>query len=348
MTRQEREDIAKRVCNFYEDAASHSVKATINYFKKCDVPERTIRYILKKYLIYGTTKFLPCKGRPVKINDRLLNELMSTINNKTGLSQRQIARRYNVHQSTISRTLRKRTSVVIRKRRKAPKMNSDNQGKTARKNCGKLYRMTLNGCDIILDDEKYFGLSGDNVQCNERFYTTDPSTTPSDIKYKKKKKFAPKLLIWMAMSSKGASNVYVHKSKQAITTDIYFNECINKRLLPFIEKHYKRNDYIFWPDKASAHYASVVIERLRTKNINVVTKSNSPPNVPQARPIETLWSLLEQKIYARNWQAKNLDSLARRIKAKVKELDQKMLQAMVKTIRKQLRSMWRNDLYSVC
>ena len=57
---------------------------------------------------------------------------------------------------------------------------------------------------------------------------------------------------------------------------------------------------------------------------------------------------MEQKIYARNWQAKNLDSLARRIKAKVKELDQKMLQAMVKTIRKQLRSMWRNDLYSVC
>ena len=166
-------------------------------------------------------------------------------------------------------------------------MNSDNQEKTARKNCGKLYRMILNGCDIILDDEKYFGLYGDNVQCNQRFYTTDPSTTPSDIKYKKKK-YAPKLLIWMAMSSKGVPNVYVHKSKQAITTDIYLNECINKRLLPFIEEHYKRNNYIFWPDKASAHYAGVVIERLPTKNINVVTKSSNPSNVPQARPIETL------------------------------------------------------------
>ena len=54
MTRQEREDIAKCVCNFYQDAASHSVKATINYFKKRDIPERTIRYILKKYLTYGT------------------------------------------------------------------------------------------------------------------------------------------------------------------------------------------------------------------------------------------------------------------------------------------------------
>ena len=33
MTRQEKEDIAKRVYNFYEDAKSHSVKTTINYLK---------------------------------------------------------------------------------------------------------------------------------------------------------------------------------------------------------------------------------------------------------------------------------------------------------------------------
>ncbi|CAF4199491.1 unnamed protein product, partial [Rotaria sordida] len=27
--------------------------------------------------------------------------------------------------------------------------------------------MILNDCDIVLDDEKYFGLSGDNVQCDQ-------------------------------------------------------------------------------------------------------------------------------------------------------------------------------------
>ena len=41
MTRQEREDITKRLCNFDEDAASQSVKATINYFNKRHIPERT-------------------------------------------------------------------------------------------------------------------------------------------------------------------------------------------------------------------------------------------------------------------------------------------------------------------
>ena len=70
--------------------------------------------------------------------------------------------------------------------------------------------------------------------------------------------------------------------------------------------------------------------------------------MPQVRPIETVWSILEQKVYAHNSEAKNLDSLARRIKLKAKELDQKMLQAMIQDIRKHLRCMWRNDLFSIC
>ncbi|CAF1067840.1 unnamed protein product [Rotaria magnacalcarata] len=304
--------------------------------------------MLRKYLVHQTTEFLPRKGRPVKITDRQLGGLVKTVNNKTGLSQRLIAKDYNVHQSTISRTLKRRTSVVIRKRKKAPKINSEAQEKLAQKNCGKLYRMILNGCDIVLDDEKYFGLSGDNVLCNQRFYTTDPSTTPTDVKYKKKSKFSPKLLVWMAMSSKGVSDIYIHRSKQAVTGDIYLNECINRRLLPFIEEHHKNDNFVFWPDKASAHYAGVVLDRLEEKNIPIVPKQHNPTNVPQARPIETVWSILEQKVYAQNWVAKDLDSLARRIKIKAKELEKKMLQDMVNNIRKQLRSMWRNGLYSIC
>lgn len=90
MTRQEREELAKRVCNFYEDAGNKSVKTTINYFKKRNIPERTIRYMLKKYLVHGTTEFLPRKGRPVAIINRRLIGLAKTINDKTGVSQRQI------------------------------------------------------------------------------------------------------------------------------------------------------------------------------------------------------------------------------------------------------------------
>ncbi|CAF3971401.1 unnamed protein product [Rotaria magnacalcarata] len=145
-----------------------------------------------------------------------------------------------------------------------------------------------------MDDERYFGLSGDNVQSNQRYYTANALTTPTDLKYKKKK-YSPKTLVWMAISSKGVSNIYVHKSVDAIGEKIYLNE-------------------------SSAHYATSVLNSLKGKNVPIIHKLNNSPNVPQARSIETVWSLLEQKVYEHNWQAKSIDSLARRIRKNSKEL----------------------------
>ena len=61
-------------------------------------------------------------------------------------------------------------------------------------------------------------------------------------------------MIWMGMSSKGTSDIYVHKSIQAVNQETYLKECINKRLLPFIAKYHSNGNYLFWSDLAKAHY----------------------------------------------------------------------------------------------
>ena len=56
MTREEREALSQRFCNFYYDSAKKSVKTTVNYFKKKNVPQSTIYYVLKKYLLYESPR----------------------------------------------------------------------------------------------------------------------------------------------------------------------------------------------------------------------------------------------------------------------------------------------------
>ena len=68
---------------------------------------------------------------------------------------------------------------------------------------------------------------------------------------------------------------------------------------------------------------------------------------PSTRAIETVWTVLERKIYENNWEAKTIDHLVKRIKQKAKELDQEMLQGMIEDVGKKLRAMWRDGLYSV-
>ena len=47
MTRAQREVLSQPICNFYCDAANKSVKTTVNYFKKQNIPQNTVYYILK-------------------------------------------------------------------------------------------------------------------------------------------------------------------------------------------------------------------------------------------------------------------------------------------------------------
>ena len=133
MTREEREALSQLVCNFYYGFAEKSVKTTVNYSEKQDVPQSTIYYVLKKYLQHGTTKYLSRSRLPLELSKNL-NNIVKPINNRRALSQRQIARQFKVRYLTISRTLRRRTSIVIRKRRRAPKTDNEQQQVRARKN----------------------------------------------------------------------------------------------------------------------------------------------------------------------------------------------------------------------
>ncbi|CAF2010649.1 unnamed protein product [Rotaria magnacalcarata] len=260
MTRDEREALSQRICNFYCDSSNKSVKTTVHYFVKQNIPRRTIYYISNKYLRYGIARDQPRSGRPLKLSNKKLNDIVKSVNNRSGISQRKIGRRFHVHHSTISRNLRRRTSIRIRKRQTAPKMDND---------------------------EEFFTFTGDNVIGNRFFYSTDLNTAPVDIKFRKKKKFESKIM------------------------------------------YHQNGNYLFWPDLASAHYSKSLQERSNEKSVPFVIREDNPPNVPQARPIETVWTLLERKVYENNWEAKNLDVLARIIKKKSKELDQKMLQDMI-------------------
>ena len=70
-----------------------------------------------------------------------------------------------------------------------------------------------------MDDEKYFKLTGNNVIGNHYFYSTDPATAPPKVKFQCKTKFEAKVMIWMVMSFKGTSDIYVHKSIQAVNQE---------------------------------------------------------------------------------------------------------------------------------
>ena len=139
--------------------------------------------------------------------------LKRLVNNKSGVSQRKLARRFNCSQTLITRAL-KSMSIGCWKKQTIPG-RTDAQIKAARPKCAALYRKyRLN--DWILDDESYFTLNHSTINGNANYYSDNNQKTPACVKFNKKVKFEQKLLVWVAVSARGISEPYIVGSGNAI------------------------------------------------------------------------------------------------------------------------------------
>ena len=101
-------------------------------------------------------------------------------------------------------------------------------------------------------------------------------------------------MIWLAISERGHSNIFVKPAGLGINSQVYIDECIRARLVPFINKVHKDGEILFWPELASSHYYTVTRAWYKELGIHVLPKEMTPPNVPQLRPIENFLAILKE------------------------------------------------------
>lgn len=347
MTKSQREELQRRVVQFYIDVAGKKKNVTVKHFLAEKVPRQTIYNIINKYDESRHVGDKPRSGRPKKLSRGELTRLKRLVNHKTGVSLRLLAQKFRVSHSSIHRYLEE-MGINYYKKQKVPQY-TEKQLQEIPTRARRLYRMLLsNDFELIMDDEKYFLLTDQSVPTNRGFYTSDKSVTPPEVKFKRTRKYEPKILVWIAISEKGISLPFFAKQKQAITGTTYLNECIMQRLMPFIDMYHLKKKVLFWPDLASSHYSNAVTSYLDEKDIRFVDKNCNPQNCPQARPIETLWSILKNMVYDQGWEAQNIDQLEQRVSEKIKEIDINLVQRMFSNIRGQLRKIADHGPYEAC
>lgn len=342
-TVKERETFRKLVKKFIVKNPTKKKSEIIAHFVQQGIPRSTLYRLVKRLDTNQSTKDLKRFGRPSKWTTEKLKKLKRLTNNKNGVSLRKLGNVFSVDHKTISYNLKK-MNIKYRKKMKTPKYTAKKAAKS-KKLCRKLVNYIYKTKEIIIiDDEKYFGLSCVDIPGNSGFYTDNIEKCPDDVRFKGIEKFSTKVLVWLAISERGISAPLILSSKSvSINQNVYLNDCLKKRLLPFIQDKHSDGNYLFWPDLASAHYAGSCVSWMED-NINFVAKNMNPPNVPQARPIENFWGDLTQKVYEGGWEAKNKNQLIRRIRKTLKEYDMNDLQNHMKGIKTKLRKIADNGV----
>ena len=94
-------------------------------------------------------------------------------------------------------------------------------------------------------------------------------------------------MLWLAVNPRSVSKPYFCKSGGALKVETYRQECVTKRLMPFIDSKHKREDVLFWPDLASCHYARQTQELLEREGIPFVPKEQNPLVAPSCALLRT-------------------------------------------------------------
>jgi hypothetical protein len=81
------------------------------------------------------------------------------------------------------------------------------------------------------------------------------------------------------------------------------------------------------------------------ENLNFVSKTDNPPNVPQARPIEKFWALCKSEYGKRSKTPKNLNGFKKVWRNLSKKIADNSAKALMSGIRKKLRLIGDKGVY---
>lgn len=292
---------------------------------------------LKDNTLFDQRKF---NRRPKKLTQKQLVNLKKKVNNTDNHSLRKLENELEIPRESIRRNLRS-MGIKHYKKRRGPKYKKKNE-KEIKIATGRLYRLHLTGKQplptIVMDDETYITENDLVKYGSQGYYTDSKNTIPDNMRVLPATKFPFKVGIWYAISDFGVSDYFIWTNSMAINQNNYRTECLEKILIPFIEKSGIKDQCLFWPDKASAHYAKSVVSYLRSEQIALVPKKDNPSNLPQCRPIERAHSILKDHIFKDNFVPQNVEELKQRV-VEIMENRETILQSIWTNFSKRVRKL---------
>lgn len=306
-----------------------------------NIAPSTVWYVLNRYKdtlsVARAAKI--CKKTP-RMDPTIKKKVLQDIKRNPNLSLRKRAQKLGTTVATIRKVMANegyKAYHVI----KVPNRNEKQAG-TVKTRVRHLYEELLlknSGC-ILMDDETYLYADTAQIKGDVYYYAKMRLGVADKHKFKCLEKFAEKYLIWQGICSCGMkTDVFV--TKGTINADLYLEECLKKRLLPFIRKH--RSPLIFWPDLATAHYAKKVQDWYQSEGIQFVPKRLNPPNCPELRPVEHFWAIMKRKLMEGKWtirSAKEMQKIWDRTCMTITNAD---VQNLMRGIKSKVRSMIRGE-----
>lgn len=203
------------------------------------------------------------------------------------------AKKLKMSKSYLGKLKLKKLGIKARTKKAAPKYVKD-QEQRVKTACRKLYDQ-MSKKTLVLDDETYVNADPAETPGRKFYHSSDPKLVNYEHKVKNKSKFPTKYLIWQALDDEGnISRPFV--SKGTANANVYRDECLCKRLLPFIHRHHEISSVLFWPDLATSHYDKGVTASWTLKSSIMCLRRTILPTCHNCAPSKSFGHYVKKNI----------------------------------------------------
>lgn len=337
-----------RLAKFYQEHNCDR-KLTHHHFQAIGISKRRINMVLARVEQGKDLQYNKNSGpKPTVTSQKNINKAIKLFGKNPGLSVRDAAIKMNIPHASMN-DIRRKAGIRSKVKRKVPKLKPQ-QIESAKKNCLKLYKKCVpsgGNYFIIMDDETYMELDPQEAKKKQWVSITPGYELSEEDQIVQKSKFPAKMLVWQAITQDGrVSPPYV--SSGTMNSIIYRDKCLKAILKPWLQSLNIVEPILFWPDKATCHYANITLDFLRENGIDYVRKIDNPTSIPQCRPIERFWALCKTDMIKQNKVTYDPSLFKRRWTVVSKTVAEKSGKNLFNKFKAKLRLAAKEGPWSVC
>jgi transposase len=274
-------------------------------------------------------------GRPVKLTPPVARTVVAMMKGKKGRSTRRVAKllseRKNIHLSHMTvRTAAKRAGLSSYKRQQKPLLSDDH--KARRRQFARKYR-NQNWQLVLFTDEKTFELFGHPK--NDFVWHESAAAVPPSPKVK----HPPKLHVWAGMSYYGKTELVIFEGN--MTADFYVEEILSHRLPADGPRIFGNRVWTFQQDGDPKHTSDKAQKWLAQNVPRFINKGDWPANSPDQNPMENLWGIVQDRVYAR--EPRTVVALERIIREEWENIPLETLQSLAESMPRRLAALVANN-----